>query len=215
MAHPVLYMTSWFMVAFHFAAVFRFDGPLILQWSYLCGPSTSVWNHGTTCNLAMLCDRAMMTVGCMIDVFFASKLVIYQAGLVLFSNVAAIAAYASAKKFFNGDQALAPDSEKVTSPGATACHVVAHITVTCSHCGMLYFLHYNAQATVSSSLASLPKVSSYMRGLTQAAGVLPLAMHFLHVVTTLVSVRRRTNNLLRHALCDILGVASCVILCAA
>ena len=140
MGHPVLYRTSWCMVVSHLLAVLDFEGPLLLQWSYMCGPSTSVWNHGTTSRLAVWSDRAMMTMGCLLDFYFMATLAVSRTVVLLALNVAAVTAYVLAKRITKTSAGQASMYVR-----ATACHVMAHALVTCSHCVMLYFIDHSSK----------------------------------------------------------------------
>lgn len=187
MGHPLLYLTSWCMIIPHFLAVYAFQGPLILQWSYVCGPSTSVWNHGTTAKLAMLSDRIMMAVGCIIDLYFMSTLALSQARFLIFLNTAAIAAYVAAKCITGGARAITKEGKGLTwadiHPYASACHVLAHAMVSLSHFTMLYYIHHNTSAQDTATARAERFASA--RCLVLAAGALPLVMYFMHIVNRL------------------------------
>jgi hypothetical protein len=110
----------------------RLWGPLLLRCSYLGGPATSVWNHGTTSCLAQLADRAAMAVGCALDVCYMATLPLPQAALLSLGNGAAVAAYCLAKR-------------QATRRVATAWHLASHACVSASHGAMLYFLGLRAR----------------------------------------------------------------------
>jgi 1-acyl-sn-glycerol-3-phosphate acyltransferase len=177
MAHPVLFVTSLCMIVPHLAAVLAFGGPLILQWSYLCGLSTSVWNHGTVNRLAMWCDRIMMTVGCAIDFYFILSLPLSDAVHLLFLTIMAVTAYAVAKYITGGARAISADGRKMTwsevNPWASLCHVVAHVCVCISHYSMLNYISQNDEDTQAFDLK---------RCLALTAGVMPLFLYFHDVL---------------------------------
>lgn len=177
MAHPVLFITSLCMIIPHFTAVFTFGGPLILQWSYLSGPSTSVWNHGTVNRLAMWSDRIMMTVGCAIDLYFILSLPLSRAVHLVFLTIIAVTAYAVAKYITGGARAISTDGKKMTwtevNPWASMCHVVAHACVSISHYSMLRFISQNDDDMQRSPLT---------RCFALTAGVMPLLLYFLDVL---------------------------------
>lgn len=176
MVNPVLHCTSWCMVVVHGFAIREFQGPLVLQWCYLCGPLTSVWNHGTTTKLAMFADRIMMHVGCMIDFYFMSTLALSQSMLLLFSNLAAITAYVGAKWIAAG---MSEEGKADISPNpfATTCHITSHAMVSFSHYNMLYFMHQNRSEDDMAAAEGF----TFTRSLVLAAGFLPLVMYIIHV----------------------------------
>lgn len=132
MANFALLCSSCGMVLLHAAAVAAFGGPLLLRCSYLGGPATSVWNHGTTSCLAQLADRAAMAVGCALDVCYMATLPLPQAALLSLGNGAAVAAYCLAQR-------------QATRRVATAWHLASHACVSASHGAMLYFLGLRAR----------------------------------------------------------------------
>jgi hypothetical protein len=115
MAHPALYITSWLMTIPHFWAVFFLGGPLIFQWSYISGPCTSIWNHGCTKRLSMLSDRAMMCVGCLIDLVWVFLTFSYKEALFsLGATVSAVLCYVMAKRASEWTRAVSPSGEALT-----------------------------------------------------------------------------------------------------
>lgn len=190
MGHPVLFITSLCMIIPHLAAVCMFGGPLCLQWSYICGPSTSVWNHGTTNRLAMWCDRIMMAVGCVIDFYFMSSLHTSQAVLLLISTVMALTAYAVAKYITGGVRAISAQGKSLTwvevNPYATMCHITAHTMVSISHYSMLYFISQNSNHDQHEDTQSF----SLTRCLAFTAGVMPLLLYFVEVLDSVRGVVR-------------------------
>ena len=184
MGHPVLFITSLCMIIPHLAAVCMFGGPLCLQWSYICGPSTSVWNHGTTNRLAMWSDRIMMTVGCTIDFYFMSTLHTSQAVQILVLTIAAVTAYVVAKYITGGAREISAEGKNLTwadvNPWATMCHIVAHTMVSISHYSMLYFISQNRQSNHGQDEDT--QRFPLTRCLALAAGVMPLLLYFVHVL---------------------------------
>ena len=184
MPHPVLIITSLCMIIPQFAAVFTFGGPLILQWSYLSGPSISVWNQGTTNRLAMWSDRIMMTVGCTIDFYFMSTLHTSQAVQILVLTITAVTAYVVAKYITGGARAISAEGKIMTwaevNPWATMCHIVAHTMVSILHYSMLYFISQNRQSNHGQDEDT--QRFPLTRCLALAAGVMPLLLYFVHVL---------------------------------
>ena len=184
MAHPVLFITSLCMFLAHLVSIFTFGAPLILQWSYLCGVSTSVWNHGTVNRFAMWSDRIMMVVGCAIDLYFILSLPLSQAVHLLSLTMIAVAAYAVGKYITGGARAISVDVKGLTwkegNPWASTCHVVAHAFVSLSHCSMLYFIRLNDDDAETHPVA---------RSLVLTAGVMPLLLYGLDVLDGEQSMR--------------------------
>lgn len=148
MAHPALFITSWLMTLPHFWAVLCFGGPLALQWSYISGPCTSIWNHGCTDKTAMLADRLMMTLGCLLDLYYIMQELTQQQQIAsTCATILAVAAYLMAKKSSGFRRAVTDKGQalewKDINVTATFWHSTAHLMVCVSHFSVLYFIHVN------------------------------------------------------------------------
>lgn len=153
MAHPILHISSWMMMIPHLLTVYWYSGPFILQWSYLCGPSTSVWNHGTTNIFALWSDRLMMTLGCMIDLCFMVMLP-WREGIVVFVfTAAAVASYFCAKFTSGSERPLSTKGKSLTMKEIkltpSLFHGLAHMFVSLSHFSMLYYYRHGSKGSIA------------------------------------------------------------------
>ena len=156
------------MCVVHYIAVHYYGGPELLQWCYISGIATSVWNHGTVSSVAVWSDRLMMLCGFLIDMYFMSTLPFNQAIFVLAGSFLAVGFYFVAKamqariKFFSDlFPSLNVDCDSCHCSDICACdpygyqtrscmilqipvacfsHCLAHLLVTITHIYMLYFL---------------------------------------------------------------------------
>ena len=132
MAHAVLFATSCAMLVAHvlFALPHHHHG-----WRralYTAGPLASMWNHGGTSAAAKWADRALMAAG------FCLDLLVAPTTNALLLELAAIAAYAAAKRAAAGARPLARlslrQSWQHARPWPTLLHAAAHALVTAAHC---------------------------------------------------------------------------------
>jgi hypothetical protein len=114
MAHPTLFITFLIMMILHFVAKCWFSGLIVLQWAYLSGPSTSVWNHGTMNTVALWSDRSMMTIGFLIDLYFMYKLPMNEGAIVFIFTATAFASYLCAKFMSGFERPLTKEGKALT-----------------------------------------------------------------------------------------------------
>ena len=128
MVNAILFITSFIMTVPHFFAVCLYGGPAVLQVLYLIGPCTSVLNHGTTSPWTLWLDRIVMTVGCLIDIWFARQLPLQESVTVMAFTVLAVVFYACAKfsVYYYVSYSL-------------VFHVASHACVSISHVAMLFY----------------------------------------------------------------------------
>lgn len=208
MAHPALFITSWLMTIPHFWAVFFLGGPLILQWSYISGPCTSIWNHGCTNRLAMWSDRFMMAGGCLLDVAWVLfTLTLEEAIFTLGATCCAVGCYLMAKNSTGWQRAVSEHGKalkwKDINPQATIWHTIAHGMVCTSHFSILYF-------TKRHSEYPSPSVFPWSRIAAICLGFVPLMMYFREVM--LSSAWFRTTWCCFHALVWLLIIGTTCLL---
>jgi len=154
MSHPVLFLTSLFMWAAHAAAILLYGGPCHLQFFYMLGPCTSIWNHGSDNASAKWLDRVSMLAGFIVDAHWLCQHLGDDAGMLqvmwLWSSVFL---YLCAKFSTNWSTAgkLKWDDIDWT---ATLLHACAHLAVTSYHWSVLsrYFMPLHSQALVTGML---------------------------------------------------------------
>jgi len=73
MANRILFASSVICGLLHILAMIMFAPPNILLITFLCGSISSIYNHGSTKNLAKWTDRIVMVIGMIIEFFFASN----------------------------------------------------------------------------------------------------------------------------------------------
>jgi hypothetical protein len=141
--NPTLFTTSCIMLAGHLILVLCFShSPLPLLIMYVLGPLTSVWNHGTTSEIAKWSDRCVMTIGLGVDLWFICRLSDtwpHITMVVLFLSWA-LALYFGGKVFMErSDNADAEEDILESMP-----HAIALICILASHvCLMVYYKdHY-------------------------------------------------------------------------
>lgn len=130
MAQPFLFGTAYLMLLVHGVAVL-FRAPLALRISYIVGPLTGMWNHGTTSELAKWADRVAMTAGLCVDLAYLRTN--YVTSWVCLG--AAIALYACAK----GTGAADTFASLFFGP-SVMLHALSHGSVTAAHVSLLYAL---------------------------------------------------------------------------
>jgi hypothetical protein len=88
MAQPILFASAYLMLIFHTLAVSLYGGPWALRISYIVGPLTGMWNHGSTSQWAKWADRIAMAIGFCVDVWYIALLADVLVGLLLATAVA-------------------------------------------------------------------------------------------------------------------------------
>jgi hypothetical protein len=130
MAQPILFASAYLMLIFHALAVSLYSGPWALRVSYIVGPLTGMWNHGTTSPWAKWADRIAMVMGLFVDVWY---MIIFSAdvlaGLLL---AAAVALYLCAKA--KQEQAQLEDFFNAS----VFLHWLSHAFVTAAHVSFLH-----------------------------------------------------------------------------
>ena len=69
MANVYLFITSMLMLTCTSVSIIINNNKYIVVLYYI-GSLTSVWNHGTNSNIARICDRYVMRVGALIDLYY-------------------------------------------------------------------------------------------------------------------------------------------------
>lgn len=181
MAHPLLFITSLGMIISHFIALYLFKGPLILQWSYISGPSTSIWNHGLISSFALWSDRIMMTAGCLIDLYFMETLPWGNKIIVLVTTSAAIICFFIAKVMsgFEIPSKLLRFSEIQWIP--SLFHASSHVFISISHYCMLSFIQ-------SQSRSHTDEDSIVLQFIVITIGIMPLIAFLLTKSDTIPNV---------------------------
>ena len=147
--NPTLFTTSCVMLAGHLILVLCFShSPLPLLIMYV-GPLTSVWNHGTTSEIAKWSDRCVMTIGLGVDLWFICRLSDtwqHITMVVLFLSWA-LALYFGGKVFVERSDNTNADAEEDILDSMP--HAIADICILASHvCLMVYYKdHYYASAS--------------------------------------------------------------------
>lgn len=137
MANPVLFASSLFFAFLHLALILYFQPPLAFSYCILCGVFSSVWNHGTTSDVAKWSDRGMMAVGAIVDSAYIAAVPTASRLLLASLIVAAIVGYAGAKAL------VRVSKKKEASPAASVFaavftsgnlpHLLAHLCLSCTH----------------------------------------------------------------------------------
>jgi hypothetical protein len=75
MANTLLFHSSLIcgMVLLYTISLYSSSIPSIVWWLIVCIIGTSLWNHGTTMNIAMICDRMAVWIGFCICIFLLSQ----------------------------------------------------------------------------------------------------------------------------------------------
>lgn len=137
MANSVLFISSCMILATHCIAFYCFNAPIILQYTYILGSYTSLWNHGTSCVVARWSDRLVMLGGLVVDIWFIFCQHKSSSGIALLCIFTAlsIVCYGCAKC--------------LGQPMANVFHVYSHMFVCMSHFTMLLFLCSNNEKSIS------------------------------------------------------------------
>lgn len=160
MANSILFASSLFFAFLHLALIIFYRPPLTLSYSVLCGVFSSLWNHGTTSEIAKWSDRGMMAVGAIIDFAYLATVPTASRLLLAALVVAAIVGYAGAKALVRVAQ------KKEVAPAATVFaavftsgnlpHLLAHLCLSCTHFIMIAELAAQcAQTAKGGGLAGL------------------------------------------------------------
>jgi hypothetical protein len=143
MANPVLFASSLFFAYLHLALILIFQPvPRLFSFTILSGVLSSIWNHGTTSELAKWSDRGAMAVGAAVDFAYIYSVPIGRRPLLAALIVAAIAGYAGAKALVRRQ---APQAKQKRAPWALAAvlssgdlpHLLAHACLSCTHFVMI------------------------------------------------------------------------------
>lgn len=129
MANHVLFMSSCMMLLLHCIALYAFGAPVILQYVYILGSFTSLWNHGTSCTSARWSDRSVMVVGLGVDIWFIFRLKGSVTCIILLSisTTLSLVSYGCAKRF--------------RAPFANIFHIYSHMFVCMTHFSILLLLY--------------------------------------------------------------------------
>lgn len=137
MANPTLFATSCIMLAGHLILVcLMSNSPLPLLVIYVVGPLTSVWNHGTTSDIAKWSDRCVMTLGLGIDLWFLSHDI--SGAWPRITMVALFLSWALVL-FFGGKVCMKRSDDTKEDILESLPHAIAHICILLSHVCMLYY----------------------------------------------------------------------------
>jgi hypothetical protein len=129
MSNSVLLGTSVGMLLCHLALLRWLGGPLPLQVLYTVGPCTSILNHGFTSFWTLWADRCVMTVGCVMDLWFA----VGGAWGSPFLNTYVLWAYTLCAV----DYYFCAKLYRVHARASCALHAASHAVATVSHFAML------------------------------------------------------------------------------
>ena len=133
MANRILFASACVMLLAHVLALYCFSAPVILQYLYVIGSYTSVWNHGTTCRAALWSDRFVMLAGFVVDVWFIWGLKDYNTeGVVLVSVFVSLSLVC---------YAFAKSRRKTDGVWGDILHVYSHMFVCLSHFSLLLCYH--------------------------------------------------------------------------
>ena len=138
MANHVLFASSLFFGFLHLALILFFQPvPLLFSYGVLCGVFSSLWNHGSTSDIAKWSDRIMMVVGAVVDFAYLAAVPTPSKLLLASLIVAAIVGYAGAKAL------VRVSLKKEASPAASVFaavftsgnlpHLLAHLCLSCTH----------------------------------------------------------------------------------
>lgn len=125
MTHFVLLASSFMMIGTHMIAIYAFSGPILLQYVYVIGSFTSIWNHSTTCASAQWTDRVAMFVGLCVDLWYIAHLAVIAEAIVVGVLIGcSLVSYGCGKRM-----------------GSILLHVYSHMFVCLSHFSLLLFYH--------------------------------------------------------------------------
>lgn len=131
MAQPILFASAYLMLIFHALAVSLYSGPWALRISYIVGPLTGMWNHGTFSQWAKWADRIAMAIGLCVDVWYIVFLADVLVGVLLAS---AVAFYLWAKA---AHVCMAKQPMHDLCNASVLLHWLSHAFVTAAHVGFL------------------------------------------------------------------------------
>jgi hypothetical protein len=125
MANFILLASSFMMIGTHMIAIYAFSGPILLQYVFVIGSFTSIWNHSTTCIAACWTDRIVMCVGLCVDIWFIIHLPFKDEAIVVGVLIGcSVVCYACGKRL-----------------GSLLLHLYSHMFVCLSHFSLLVFYH--------------------------------------------------------------------------
>ena len=159
MANPVLFASSLFLAFIHLALILAQQPlPRVFSFTVLCGTFSSIWNHGTTTEVAKWSDRSMMAVGAVVDFAYLWSVPMEMRPLLCSLIVLAILGYFGAKFLVvqaPGKTAKAGLKGGDASPAGNAPHLIAHILLSMTHFIMTYQLSRHCAVPSSASSAGL------------------------------------------------------------
>ena len=162
MANPVLFASSLFLAFVHLALILAQQPlPRLFSFTVLCGTFSSIWNHGTTSEIAKWTDRSMMAVGAVVDFAYLSSVPMEMRPLLCGLIVCAILGYFGAKFLVvrapppTGKAGKAGLKGGDASPAGNAPHLVAHVLLSLTHFIMTYQLSRHCAEPSSASSAGL------------------------------------------------------------
>jgi hypothetical protein len=127
MANDYLWKSSIFFGSIHFLFMIFWNTRLLLIFIYAVGILTSIWNHGTTSDLAKWADRIWISLGSLVDFY---SLFIMDAELAISGTLILMTAvffFAMAKKF----------EKKKKDKERDLYHSISHALATIVHLGLL------------------------------------------------------------------------------
>jgi len=127
MANPVLFQSSVFLGLIHILIVMALNADPWISLIYSIGAFTSVWNHGSTMDVAKWLDRLCMCIGTVTDIFYIWKLPFWLSIFGYSFVIIYIGCYFISKKLINGN----------------IPHIITHIGATLCHIWLLWYLFKN------------------------------------------------------------------------
>ena len=133
MANSILFRSSSFFALIHFIAMYLYQEtvPRVYCTILIIGILTSLWNHGTTSEVAKWGDRICVALGVLNDLYHISIFYYRPNSLIVFGVLAlAIVCYFRAK-FHEG---------KKDSLSRDFCHASCHMIATAAHVTIIAIL---------------------------------------------------------------------------
>lgn len=128
MTNYVLFLSSLFLGWMHMIGMVFSSTPTLFKLTVVTGVFASIWNHGTTTDIAKWLDRLLMIMGAIIDTIYANTIVELrdQRFVLNMLLVFAIGGYLLAKKFIKG------------------AHLFAHVMLSIFHFIVMFKLKKSA-----------------------------------------------------------------------
>ena len=121
MANPLLFKSSLICGGIHVLLVIGWGAPFLLSLCYTIGVITSIWNHGTTSELAKWSDRVFIAIAVIVDI-------VYMFFLPLISLFIAISTISFSVVLF-----LMAKKEIKNGKSGNPFHLGSHVVATILH----------------------------------------------------------------------------------